>query len=42
VRALMEQQVRRSFVNRSRGEADGMTLPRTLSETPWEELVVLG
>jgi treble-clef zinc-finger protein len=42
VHALTEKQVRRSFVNCSRGEAEGMTLPRTFTETPWEELVVLG
>jgi FBP C-terminal treble-clef zinc-finger len=42
VRALTEKEVRRSFVNCSRGEADAMTLPRTFPETPWEELVVLG
>jgi hypothetical protein len=42
VRALTEKQVRRSFVNCSRGEAEAMTLPRTFAETPWEELVVLG
>ena len=42
MRALTERQVRRSFVNCSRGEAEAMTLPRTFAETPWEELVVLG
>src|ERR687892_164043 len=42
VRALTEKQVRRSFVNCSRGEAEAMTLPRTFAETPWAELVVLG
>ncbi len=42
MQALTEKQVRRSFVNCSRGEAEGMTLPRTFTETPWEELVVLG
>ncbi len=42
MRALTEKQVRRSFVNCSRGEAEAMTLPRTFAETPWEELVVLG
>lgn len=40
--ALTEKQVRRSLVNCSRSEAEGMTLPRTFAETPWEELVVLG
>lgn len=42
MRALTEKQVRRSFVNCSRGEADALTLPRTFAETPWEEIVVLG
>lgn len=42
MRALTEKQVRRSFVNCSRGEADALTLPRTFAATPWEELVVLG
>ncbi len=42
MRALTEKQVRRSFVNCSRGEADALTLPRTFAATPWDELVVLG
>ena len=31
MRALTEKQVRRSFVNCSRGEAEAMTLPRTFA-----------
>jgi hypothetical protein len=42
VRPIPEPQLRRSFVNCSRGEANGMTLPRTFAETPWDDLVVLG
>ena len=42
MRASSEQQLRRSFVNCSKGEANAMTLPRTFAATPWEELVVLG
>jgi FBP C-terminal treble-clef zinc-finger len=42
VQAFSEQQVRRSFVNCSQGEAKAATLPRTFAETPWEDLVVLG
>ena len=42
MRALTERQVRRSFVNCSRGEAEALTLPRTFAGTAWEELVVLG
>ncbi|TFV64085.1 FBP domain-containing protein [Geodermatophilus sp. DF01-2] len=42
MRPITEQQLRRSFVNCSRGEADAMTLPRTFAATPCDELVVLG
>jgi FBP C-terminal treble-clef zinc-finger len=42
VRAFSEQQLRRSFVNCSKGEANAVTLPRTFAETPWADLVVLG
>jgi hypothetical protein len=42
VQVLSEQQVRRSFVNCSQGEAKAVTLPRTFAETPWDDLVVLG
>ncbi|MGY1744140.1 FBP domain-containing protein [Blastococcus sp. SYSU D00695] len=39
---LTEQQVRRSFVNCSKGEATAMTLPRDFDVLPWEELELLG
>ncbi len=39
---ISEPQLRRSFVNCSRGEANAMSLPRTFGDTAWEELVVLG
>jgi FBP C-terminal treble-clef zinc-finger len=42
VRPISEPQLRRSFVNCSRGEASGATLPRDFDETPWHDLVVLG
>ncbi len=39
---LTEQQVRRSFVNCSKGEANAATLPRDLESLPWEDLELLG
>jgi hypothetical protein len=42
VRVLTEKQVRRSFVNCSRGEAEGLTLPRGFDALDWAELDVLG
>jgi hypothetical protein len=42
VRPISEPQLRRSFVNCSRGEAKAMTLPRGLPDTAWDDLVVLG
>ncbi|MGY1770317.1 FBP domain-containing protein [Blastococcus sp. SYSU D00813] len=39
---LTEQQVRRSFVNCSKGEANAATLPRDFETLPWEELELLG
>jgi hypothetical protein len=42
VRPLTEQQVRRSLVNRSRGEANGRTLPRGFDALEWAELEMLG
>jgi len=42
VRPLTEPQVRRSFVNCSRGEAQGLTLPRGFAELDWSGLDVLG
>jgi FBP C-terminal treble-clef zinc-finger len=42
VRELTEKQVRRTFVNCSRGEADGLALPRDFAALDWAELEVLG
>jgi FBP C-terminal treble-clef zinc-finger len=42
VRVLSEQQVRRSFVNCSKGEANGLALPRGFDTLDWAELEVLG
>ncbi|MGY1671211.1 FBP domain-containing protein [Geodermatophilus sp. SYSU D00710] len=39
---MTEAQVRRSFVNCSKGEANSATLPRDLADLPWDELEVLG
>ncbi len=40
--ALTEQQVRRSFVNCSQGEAKGLTLPKDFGALEWAELELLG
>ncbi len=40
--ALTEQQVRRSFVNCSQGEAKGLALPRDFAELDWAALDLLG
>src|SRR4051794_8393909 len=42
VHALTEQQLRRSFVNCSRGEANGLTLPKGFDGLDWTELEMLG
>jgi hypothetical protein len=42
VRPLTDQQVRRSFVNCSRGEAQGLTLPKGLADLDWANLDLLG
>lgn len=42
MRPLTETQVRRSFVNCSRGEAAGATLPAGLPDLPWDDLDFLG
>jgi hypothetical protein len=42
VRALTEQQIRRSFLNCSRGEANAAVLPRDLAVLDWSELELLG
>ena len=40
--ALTETQVRRSFVNCSRGEANGLTLPKGFDGLDWTDLEMLG
>ncbi|RBY90975.1 FBP domain-containing protein [Blastococcus sp. TF02A-30] len=42
MQALTEKQVRRSFVNCSKGEANALTLPKEFDELDWAELEVLG
>jgi FBP C-terminal treble-clef zinc-finger len=42
VRSLTEQQVRRSFLNCSRGEAQGLALPKDFAALEWDDLEVLG
>jgi len=42
VHALTEQQVRRSFLNCSQGEAKGLTLPRDFADLDWASLELLG
>ncbi len=42
VRALSEQQVRRSFINCSRGEAQSLALPKDFAALAWDDLGVLG
>ncbi len=40
--ALTEQQVRRSFINCSQGEAKGLTLPKDFADLAWDDLELLG
>jgi len=42
VHALTEQQIRRSFLNCSQGEAKGLTLPKDFGSLDWAELELLG
>jgi hypothetical protein len=42
MRALTDKEIRRSFVNCSRGEAMALTLPVPLGDVCWEDLVFLG
>jgi hypothetical protein len=42
VHALTEQQLRRSFVNCSQGEAKGLSLPKDFGTLAWAELELLG
>lgn len=42
MRPMTEEQVRRSFVNCSRGEAQGLTLPKGFAQLDWDEFDLLG
>jgi hypothetical protein len=42
VHALTEQQVRRSFLNCSQGEAKGLALPKGFADLDWAALELLG
>jgi len=42
VHALTEQQVRRSFLNCSQGEAKGLALPKGFADLDWSALELLG
>jgi hypothetical protein len=42
VKPLVEDEVRKSFVNCSKGEAKGLRLPARVEEIPWSELEFLG
>lgn len=42
MRALTEREVRGSFVNCSKGEAQRIAVPRDLAERPWDDLDFLG
>jgi hypothetical protein len=42
MRPLTEHRLRRSFVNCTRGEAQGLTPPRGFAELAWEDLDLLG
>lgn len=42
MRALVEQDIRTSFINCSKGEAKRLPLPRDLGERPWDDLDFLG
>jgi hypothetical protein len=42
MKALLEKDLRESFVNCSKGEAKRLVVPRDLAEQPWEQLDFLG
>ncbi|MCB5170113.1 FBP domain-containing protein [Streptomyces bambusae] len=42
MKALTEKDIRSSFVNCSKGEAQRLPVPRDLAERPWEDLDFLG
>ncbi len=42
MKPLTEQEIRTAFVNCTKGEAKRLSLPRDLSEQPWDDLDFLG
>jgi hypothetical protein len=42
MRSLTEQDIRSSFINCSKGEANRLAIPRDLGERPWDDLDFLG
>ncbi|GAA2532568.1 FBP domain-containing protein [Streptomyces levis] len=42
MKALTEQEIRRSFVNCTKGEAKRLSVPHDLAERPWDDLDFLG
>jgi hypothetical protein len=42
MRAITEREIRASFINCSKGEAQRLSLPRDFAELPWEDLDFLG
>ncbi|MFF9490102.1 FBP domain-containing protein [Streptomyces sp. NPDC014676] len=42
MKALTEQEIRRAFVNCTKGEAKRLSVPRDLAERPWDDLDFLG
>ncbi|SEE53967.1 FBP domain-containing protein [Jiangella alba] len=42
MRPVIEKDIRRSFVNCSKGEAQRLNLPRDLADQPWDDLDFLG
>lgn len=42
MRPIIEDDIRRSFVNCSKGEAQRLAVPRDLDEQPWDDLDFLG
>ncbi|WP_282700671.1 FBP domain-containing protein [Streptomyces sp. CC219B] len=42
MRPLDEQDIRKSFINCSKGEAKRLSVPRDLGERPWDDLDFLG
>ncbi|MCP2257685.1 FBP C-terminal treble-clef zinc-finger [Streptoalloteichus tenebrarius] len=42
MRPLTEQEIRAAFVNRTKGEAKRLAVPRDLADQPWDDLDYLG